>query len=303
MKKSLITIYRNIVPEKLRDFLFEIRQTEKLKKLQLEEKASVVISYLKEKQEITPDEKVVLDYLLKNPKVTTFPYENMNQSFHVEVQKDTPSGLYYSLFEGKKLYFKKQTTKKANKDYLNGLLNEQLDFSPHRYLTKDFKVDSNTILADIGSAEGNFALSVIDRIKKLYIFESDPDWILSLKQTFAPWKDKVVIENILVSNEDSSSSTTLDTYFKFKEKPTFLKMDIEGYEDMALAGAQDLLDNSPMQIAMCTYHKNGDDVKFKNYLEQKGFSTSFSDGYMFFLEDSKNFSPPYFRKGLIRAIK
>lgn len=47
------------------------------------------------------------------------------------------------------------------------------------------------MIADIGSAEGNFSLSNIENVKKVYLFESDKEWIEALEATFRPWRDKV----------------------------------------------------------------------------------------------------------------
>jgi len=69
---------------------------------------------------------------------------------------------------------------------------EQDNQSPHLYLTAEFQVDINSIVVDAGVAEGNFALSVVEKAKILYLIECDTEWMEALRLTFAPWKEKVV---------------------------------------------------------------------------------------------------------------
>jgi hypothetical protein len=60
------------------------------------------------------------------------------------------------------------------------------------------------------------------------LFEANTGWIEALNATFAAYQEKIVIVNKFVSNEGDCVS--LDTYFQQQEKPTLLKMDVEGYE-------------------------------------------------------------------------
>lgn len=59
-------------------------------------------------------------------------------------------------------------------------------------------------------AEGNFALSVIDKVKKMDFFESDPDWIEALNYTFAPYMDKVMLVNKYLFNFEDASTVSID---------------------------------------------------------------------------------------------
>ena len=68
---------------------------------------------------------------------------------------------YVNYKKDKPIYFKKKWSKSRIQKALNQLYIEQDINSPHRYLTDDFNVDKDTIVADIGCAEANFSLFVI----------------------------------------------------------------------------------------------------------------------------------------------
>jgi hypothetical protein len=159
------------------------------------------------------------------------------------------------------------------------------------------------VLFDVGAAEGNFALSVVEKASRIILFEADKEWVEPLKATFEPWKDKVEIVNKFVSNISDSENTTLDDHISGENAGTFLKIDVEGAESRLLNGCKRILsEKKPLKVAICTYHKQNDEKEFSELLTQKGFKTSPSNGYMLFFYD-KQIKAPYFRRGLIRAQK
>lgn len=138
--------------------------------------------------------------------------------------------------------------------------------------------------------------------RKAYIIESDTLWVESLKNTFAEYKDKVVIVQTLVSDRDTSTTKTLSSILKSeKAENLFIKMDIEGYEYQTLQSSLDFLSTKQrVKIACCTYHNQDDYEKISNLLNKYNYTCELSDGYMLFpLKD--DLKPPYFRHGLIRA--
>lgn len=173
--------------------------------------------------------------------------------------------------------------------------------NPHRYLKPEddgVDVPEGAIIADVGGAEGLFGMTFIDRIKKLYVFESEPHWISKLEKTFAPFKDKVVIVQGTVG--DRPEDIRLDDYFADKEKPTVVKMDIEGYEPFALNGMTDLINSDdPLTMLICTYHRQSDWNDFYGRLHER-FTITSSEGYFWFMPDPM---PPFFRHGVMRAVK
>jgi hypothetical protein len=211
---------------------------------------------------------------------------------------DNKHKLNYVIHQNKRLYFraKHKTKEEVQIAYYCAFI-EQNTNSPHCYLTNDFTVNTGDILFDIGAAEGILGLEVIDKVKELYLFESNSDWIPALKATFEPWKDKVHIYNKFVSDNNDGENITLDS-LQMEDKVDFIKLDVEGAEIKILEGAQKLIQTTG-KIAICCYHRHNDEVIISKYLKNKAFKTSFSDGYMLFLQ--RKIVPPYFCKGLIRA--
>jgi hypothetical protein len=293
MNTLALQIYRVVVPKFIRSKILA-------KKLPIS-----ILNYYAGLQE-APSEEIesVLNYLRTNP-IAVFPYDFQNQYIarNIEVFDDHDKGLRYVLQGGKRLYFKKRWSKQKIRNLYN-LLSKEQDFrSPHRYLTDQFKFEDGEVLVDVGVAEGNFALSIVEKASRVILFEADKEWIEPLKATFEPWKNKVLIVNKYVSDITNSGKTKLDDFIFPDETGTFLKIDVEGAESKLLNGCKRILaEQKPFKIAICTYHKQEDEKEFSSLLTQNGFETSHSDGFMLFFYDKK-IKPPYFRRGLIRAEK
>jgi hypothetical protein len=244
----------------------------------------------------------LVDYLKANEMdAFLYPFKKNYKPASIEVFTDESNSLKYVLHQGKRLYFKRTFTHEMIKNYYSGLLAEQDLQSPHLYLTNDFTIAPDSVIADIGVAEGNFGLSNVENAKHLYIFEADSTWMEALHATFEPWKDKVTINNVFISAKIKRGFTSVDQYFKNKIKPSFIKVDVDGAEQDLLNGAKELLESdASLKMALCTYHKADDAVQFDTLLKKYNFNTQFSEGYMLFYYD-KNIAPPYFRKGVLRA--
>ena len=243
-----------------------------------------------------------LNYLRKN-RISVLPYNDINKSMvESQVFEDDLIGMKYVLFEGEKMYFKRGMSDNQIKNYLNGIIKEQHLKSPHRYLFDQFDINQNDIVFDIGVAEGNFALSIINRVSLIYLFEPDLDWIEALRHTFKKWDDKVIIVPKFVSNKTSVSSISLDDFIRNENiKVDFIKIDVDGEELQLLKGMKTLLmSNSLKRVAICAYHNQEDELVLSEELLTFNYQVSSSDRYMLFFYD-KNICPPYFRKGVIRA--
>jgi hypothetical protein len=294
MNNTFFNIYRILVPKPVR--------TRILKK---NLRASIIKHFANLPAEsINDEQRNVLKYLENNP-VTTFPYSfsaNYNPE-DVEVFSDDTNGMKYVLLDDKRLYFKKRWSEKRIKRGYSDLMREQDINSPHRYLTADFTVGEKDIIADIGAAEGNFSLLVVERAKKIFIFEYDKEWDEALRATFAPWKDKVKIINKRVADFDDHKHLKFDTFFAANSEINFLKIDVDGAEQQVLNSCKSILEASgPFKIALCTYHKNNDEKDFTDLLKRYGFRISPSAGYMIHYFDKK-MKAPYLRRGLLRGIK
>jgi hypothetical protein len=254
-------------------------------------------------------ERIEIIRFLKHNLIEVFNYPFALKYLYrkVKIYKDSANNLDFIITEDNhRLYFKKGMSRKKISSLYNGLCMEQDDLSPHNYKFNELKIHSDTILADVGAAEGIFSLSVVDKIKQLYLFECDASWIEALEATFAPWKEKIQIVNKYISDENNTDTISLDQYFAGKEKPTLLKIDVEGVELKVLQGGNALIDSDIQDMLICTYHRHGDADMLSQYVEKKRYYVKFSLGYMLFLYEEGGFDmePPYdFRKGLIHASR
>ncbi len=294
MNNFLFPIYRILVPKPLRTIIL---------KKNLREKINEHFRALPEGQ-VNDEQKEILKYLENNEiRIFPYPFHNNYSPDNIEVFYDQERSMRFVLQDGKRLYFKKRWKEKKIKQAYSDLMREQDLNSPHRYLADTFTAGSNDVVADIGAAEGNFSLSVIEDVKKIYLFEYDNEWIEALKATFATWPEKVEIINKFVTDHNDDSHTRLDTFFESKQDVTFLKIDVDGAEEIVLNSCKGMFNiQHPLKIALCTYHKNDDEKKLTSILKDNGFLVTPSKGYMINYYDKK-MKAPYLRRGLIRAVR
>lgn len=264
----------------------------------------IIINYYNNlpKEKVSDEESLVIQYLKSN-KLFAFPYDftKKYKPSDIRIQKDEEQNLFYMIYNGKKLFYKNGKRKKKAQKYFNSILLEQDKESPHRYLTDEFNIKKNDIVVDVGAAEGNFALDVIDKAKKIYLFESDPEWKAALEASFNPWKEKVSIIQKEVSDKNDDKHVSLDVFFADKEDFNILKIDVEGAEQLVLNGVKRSIEKAKKRkIAVCTYHRQHDSKLFAKFFKEHDFQTSLSKGYIIF---RRNIEKPYLRKGLIWAIK
>lgn len=290
-------IYRSLLPRSLRRKIALRGHAERGKELKKQ-----ILDYYASLEVVIPEVQTVVDYL-KTHELSVFPYafQEKYKTSDVDVLRDANNGLWYVKHENKKLYFKRSWSASEARDYYKGLVMEQDEQSPHRYLTGSFDVTAGNAVADVGCAEGNFALSVVERVTKLYLFETDPEWIEALQVTFEPFRTKVEIIHQAVSDVNGDKQITLDTFFANKQLD-FIKMDVDGGEAAALRGANSTLEREKLKIAMCAYHQANDEATFTQLLTQKQFHVKAPNGFMIFYFD-KTLAPPYLRRGVLRAVK
>ena len=257
---------------------------------------------------VNSDFEAYIEYIKRND-ISTFnsDFEREYQNnICVDIHKD---GLYkYVNHFNKKLYFPwyyKFT--EISKIYKTLLMEQDID-SPHKYIDCEDNLN-NCIFFDCGSAEASLPLEIVDKVKKLYLFEADKKWIKPLSKTFAPWKDKVIIENKYVSNCDSNTAISLGNYIRklvieeqvnLEVDNIFIKMDIEGFEEIVFADIISLLKEAKnMHIAVCAYHKKDAEKNIVNMLPEN-YAAKARNGYMLFLYQEDGFEFPYFRRGVLR---
>ncbi len=218
------------------------------------------------------------------------------------ISRDEDNGLLYSYWMDKKIYLKPDIQSESlAKEYLCTLCREQDKDSPHSYKMDQLSLTNQDVVIDAGAAEGFFALQVIDRVKKIYLVESDRQWLEALKHTFQPYSHKAVIIPKWLGSRNDENMISIDQ-INHEDKVSLVKLDIEGAESDAIAGGdKTFLSSQKMHVIACTYHKTEDAEKFYEYFHEKGFDTEFSKGYLFVggLEEVK----PELRKGVLTAKK
>lgn len=200
-------------------------------------------------------------------------YTFMNENFITEddIFLDEKNGLLYCYYDGKRMYLKRSyQDKKDAANYVDTLAREQIEGSPHCYRDSifDYNIKNGTVF-DIGCAEGNFGLSIIDDIDKLFLFECDAEWLEALRYTFEPYWDKVEIVNKYITSYTNDDETTVDDFCKMNniDKIEMLKMDIEGAEYEAICGCKDLIQCRKLDnILVCVYHNYEDENRIRGYI-------------------------------------
>ena len=222
----------------------------------------------------------------------------------VTIYKDFEWDLKYVIWEGKKIYYPCQWDEKQIREYhLFNVYTCMNTKSSHRYLTDSFTVKEGDVVADIGAAEGLFLLSVIEKVKKAYVFEIDDIWYRPLQATFSKYKKKVVIEHGFVSNIDWEDQITLDKYFSTREI-NLIKMDIEGAEQKVLLASKTLLKRENLKWVIASYHKPEDAIFLDTFMKQMGYRTETAEQYLWI--DQWEFGcQPFgeFRKAMIHAYR
>ena len=250
-----------------------------------------------------------LQYLkvYNNSNSFTFPYNKIKTIDNIVASYDSDLNMPFIIHKNKKLYFPKFWSKqKAAQIYKYFVETENIlgggytAKAPHQYQSNKFHVEKMDTVLDIGAAEGLFALDVVDKVKKVFIFEPTSIWKEPLQKTFTPFKEKVILINKYVSATDSPNSIKLEDILNKNDFDNiFIKMDIEGSELDVLRSIESILSqNRNIKVACCTYHNENDASEIHNYFNKLNFKVEFSEGVM--LMSSK---PPFFRKGILRATK
>jgi predicted RNA methylase len=238
----------------------------------------------------------------------SYPFVKKYHYRKVSPVYDATHTMYYVLHHGKKLYFKRSWNKMKICSMYNELCAEQDMRSPHSYKSFSIQYTNNDIIVDAGAAEGIWALDVVDKVKAIYLFEYDEEWIEALRMTFAPWSDKTVVVPVCISDSSDNRTITLDDYFCNKNVfPTVIKADIEGSETDMLKGSRILFSKYVREAVICTYHNAEDYETISKMMEQFGFQIKHSNGYMFSIYSEPDFCckdvSKIIRRGLIYGLR
>lgn len=251
-----------------------------------------------------PEAKTVAGYLKQN-RISVFPYE-YKQKYKIKnvyVRKDPETGLLFVAYRGMRIYMRRGYQSRFRvARYFNNIRIEQDKRSPHCYVSDNFHPGKDDVILDIGGAEGYFPLRYIRDVKKVYIFECNPEWIEALNRTYENYRDKVVIIDKYVADYSDENHITLDDFveqYRFSGEKLFIKMDAEGSEPAILKGGQKLLgSNQKIRMAVCTYHCMEHERQFRKLF--RDWKVESSEGYMLYYYDY-HFKEPYVRRGLLRV--
>lgn len=298
LKSIYLKLYK-LLPRFINDLIINYMNNTFLERIR-----NSTLEYYSQAPLISDEEKTIIAYLEKNKLEYYIPYNWVHSYINrpLDIRHDK-KGYFYVEYNGMRLYCYNYRNILFRKNYIKKYFNElslEMDIrSPHRYVTGEntligtlapdshkanitngFCVEPGDIVADIGCAEGNFALSIIDIASHVYLFESDPDWIGDLQRTFHNYRHKVTIINKYVTDCDTDTTVSLDSFFNARDIH-FIKADIEGFEFKMLSGAKNLLkQRSDLKLAICTYHNPEDAQVFKDLFEELGYQTTYTKGRM-----------------------
>jgi len=300
-------IYRRLFPKKIRDIIYKAFLGKLLIAIRLK-KCSVTL--LQSKIDDTREKQKYLRYIrnhlfFNNPLRVIFPatfidkYVRMNPC----VYYDQEIGLFYTIHNGKRLFWKEGMSEKTIKASYVRLLAEQDSSSPHKYFDDELAFD-NKILFDLGSAEGIIVLDHIEEIQHAYLFECDEAWKMALQHTFEPYAGKVTVISKYVSDISTKSETSIDDFVnQTNVVPDIIKIDIEGYEERALNGMRNTMLRYHPYISCCLYHLPDAEEKIVHTLSSiNDYHFSINPQYMFCIAFI-NTGSPYLRHGIVRAFQ
>ncbi|HMW38525.1 MAG: hypothetical protein K1X68_02420 [Saprospiraceae bacterium] len=242
----------------------------------------------------------VINFLRKNP-LHIFPYPFIYKYKPIDVVVKYSQGFPYVVYEGKKLFFKKNMNKMQVMHAMNNLLIEQDEESAHHYYSFCSKSQYGVII-DCGAAEGIFALKYIDLCEKMIIIETDPEWIAALQMTFSEYERKVSIIGKYVGERNDSHNITLDTIIG-QENVSLIKVDVDGSEEGLFNGLKNSLTSNKIdQILLCVYHDVDDYQKYTLLLDEYGFKVETHHNKMIFLYGN-HLREPFLTNGVVNFYK
>lgn len=296
--EKLRVIYWKLCPYSLREKIYSFRARLHLVKLpqECERKRFIKIqsgAYMESHRE-------ECSYMLKKGRASIFPYPWTEKyrpeavTVYIDKKRRMP---YVILVGGQKMYFPRSFSKTEAMSYFSWILMEQDRRSPHCYFDPaDEKLRDSTFL-DIGGAEGYITLIVLPYVREALIFECDSQWLEALDATFEPYRSRVRVIPKFAGGEDSADTVRVDSVAKGKEN-IVLKIDVEGMEKEVLSGAEETLGKPETKVYVCAYHKEHDEKELDRLLQEYGFRTSTTGGWMYFGDGDASF-----RRGIIRAWK
>lgn len=239
-----------------------------------------------------PDIFVVPSYL--NKFSSLFKPHNQSQIYKVnELWDDEESKrVYYNIIEFRLTF---------DKDYLRLI---KLDIGRQYLETEMLSLSPDEVFLDCGAYRGDtvkgFYDAVSGKFKKIYSFEPDRESYAELKAVIKRLNTNKIIpvnasaykctgkvgfietgaidSKIGYGNRDVElPAFSIDDFVKDKERPTYIKMDIEGSEIDALSGAKETIKKHKPKLAISVYHNDTDLWEIPAYIKE------LNDEYRLFL--------------------
>jgi hypothetical protein len=251
----------------------------------------------------SPEHKELINYV-ETVGVEMIPYPFASAYREMPVTIRSEHSFHVATVNGDDIYFPSSMSRQYVLDSVRVGLMEQDANSPHRYLPINGLEIGGDAAVICGASDCIYALKIIDRFQKLYLFEANEEWIEPIKKTLRNYLHKIEIVPKYISNLDDGNFITLDTFFKSgMHRIDFIQADIEGFELKMLQGAKDVLHRSQsMKLAICCYHTPYQEEELTRFLTGEGFRVRPADGYLLLWVDYP-LKPPYLRRGVLYAYK
>ncbi len=162
------------------------------------------------------------------------------------------------------------------------------DLSKQYYDAEIMNLNDNEVYFDCGAKDGDTAILFHDirrgKYKKIIAFEPDEENFNKMSKNLERYEQIMCVKagvggreeklsfngckgghsSFGNSGECTAEIVPIDKYID--EKPTLIKMDIEGYELEALRGSKSVLTQLKPKLAICVYHKPCDIVELPKYI-------------------------------------
>jgi|HubBroStandDraft_1064217.scaffolds.fasta_scaffold37134_2 FkbM family methyltransferase len=159
------------------------------------------------------------------------------------------------------------------------LTEETYSWNWHYYQIPQTRVERDDVIVDCGAAEGLFSLLAVERgARRVICIEPHPAYFRTLRRTFED-RDAVTVVNaavgdavgeirlsdagmdsVVTDQQDGTLPIQVETIdhlcFTRGIAPSFIKADIEGYEEKMLIGAAETISASRPKLAITTYHRS-----------------------------------------------
>ena len=188
---------------------------------------------------------------------------------------------------------------------------QPFDINPHAYVNNSVALQPGDVVVDAGACAGFFARQALTSgAKRVYAFEPHPAIASTLQETFLEEcaTGAVVVVPVALTNVTGKAcfndgdqyicearlasegthtvvTSTLDHFVRFHgvDRIDFIKMDIEGEEMNAVAGAVGTINRFKPHLAIAVYHQYENAILVRDIILANcpGYSVEFGGRYMF----------------------